>query len=143
MDRRHRLRRDADIRRVRQRGRCWSSDSMVVCLLRAPTDQVRFAFIVGRRMGKAVVRNRVKRRLRETARALAPGLVPGYDIVVIARGPIVNRASRDLMETFAGLLRRAGALPAPAESHHTRPAAPPSAGPTASPDDQRGREPAG
>jgi ribonuclease P protein component len=107
MERRHRIRRDRDFRRVRQQGRCWSSDILVVCALRGEAAETRFGFVVGKRLGDAVVRNRIKRRLREAARRLAPNLLPGYDIVVIARGPIAARTAAELGEALAGLARRA------------------------------------
>lgn len=107
MERRRRIRRDDDFRRVRQQGRCWSSDVLVVCTLSTSLGLTRFGFVVGKRIGGAVVRNRVKRRLREIARHLAPTLVPGYDIVVIARGPIATRTSGELTITLTALTQRA------------------------------------
>lgn len=107
MERRRRIGRADEIRRVRQQGRCWSADVLVLCALPTGAPVTRFAFIVGKRQGGAVVRNRIKRRLREATRRLAPSLPPGYDIVMIARGPIASRTSTDLGLTIASLLRRA------------------------------------
>lgn len=133
MERRYRLRRDFDIRRARARGRCWPATGMVVCILRAGDGGPRFAFVVGKRIGGAVVRNRVKRRLRAAARHLAPSLPPGYDIVVIARGPIVTRTSTEMGEALAGVMRRAGLQrpPAPPGTIATAEPAGPPTGPSA------------
>ena len=85
-----RLRRPFDFERVRRQGRSWSTPLVVLAVLPNDLDHNRYGFAVGRRIGKAAARNRVKRRLREAVRELHPGLRPGYDVVVIARGPLAN-----------------------------------------------------
>jgi ribonuclease P protein component len=111
MERRRRIGRADDIRRVRQQGRCWSADVLVLCALATGAPVTRFAIVVSKRQGGAVVRNRIKRRLREAARQLAPSVPPGYDIVMIARGPIASRTTTELGLTIAGLLQRARLRP--------------------------------
>lgn len=51
----------------------------------APT---RLGIVTGRRVGNAVLRNRVKRRLREIGRRLHPRIASGWDLVVIVRPAI-------------------------------------------------------
>jgi ribonuclease P protein component len=53
----------------------------------APNDleRTRFGFSTGRRLGGAVTRNRVRRRLREAVRALSPRISPGWDVLIVAR----------------------------------------------------------
>ena len=65
---------------------------------------VRFGFTVTKKIGKAVRRNRIRRRLREAARAVGPQFgEPGCDYVLIARGAAHDRAWSDLLDD----LRRA------------------------------------
>ena len=111
MERRRRIGRSEEIRRARQQGRCWSTDTLVLCARPTGAAISRFAFVVSKRQGDAVVRNRIKRRLREATRRLAADIPAGYDIVMIARGPIANRSSIDLEATIAGVLRRARLRP--------------------------------
>jgi len=66
----------------------------------------RFGFVTARAVGKAVVRNRVRRRLREAARSLP--LKDGWDVVVIARRSAVEATYGELRESLASLLTRAG-----------------------------------
>lgn len=62
---------------------------------------------------RAVVRNRIKRQLREHFRRLRSRL-PGGDYVVVARAPAAKADAGQLRATFERVLVRAGALPAPA-----------------------------
>lgn len=55
-------------------------------------DGARFGFTVTKKIGNAVIRNRVRRRLREAVRETAPGLAqPGCDYVLIARPGAVTQ----------------------------------------------------
>jgi ribonuclease P protein component len=84
--REQRLRSAADFSRVRERApRAWTHPLLV--LYAAPNDlsHARVGITVSRRVGKAVVRNRVRRRIREAARMRLPELATGFDLVFVAR----------------------------------------------------------
>ena len=66
----------------------------------------RYGFVTSRAVGKAVVRNKVRRRLREAVRSLP--LEDGWDVVVIARRSAADAMYRELRESLASLLARAG-----------------------------------
>ena len=70
----------------------------------------RFGFTVTRKIGNAVVRNRIRRRFKEALRSLPPGIiVPGHDYVVIARPGVIEQPFAELKQllatTIAGLHR--------------------------------------
>ena len=69
---------------------------------------------MSRRIGKAVVRNRVRRRLREAVRLRWPELAGGTDLLFIARGPSAAADWLALRGAVDELLRRARLLPAAA-----------------------------
>lgn len=61
-------------------------------------DEPRFGFTVTRRVGNAVIRNRIKRRLRETVRQVAPHCAkPGYDYVLVGRRAALDRSFADML----------------------------------------------
>jgi ribonuclease P protein component len=75
-------------------------------------NEARFGFTVTKKLGNAVVRNRIRRRLREAVRLMAHGTArPDYDYVLIARGPALDREftelKRDLENAFSRVHRPA------------------------------------
>ncbi len=81
--------------------------------LRTDLDTTRFGLSTGRKLGGAVVRNRVRRRLREVLRAMAPSFQPGWDVLIIARPAIVNSDHEALVGALGRLLQRGGVLGGP------------------------------
>ncbi len=83
---------------------------MVLCALPNDLPYSRFGFAVSRRIGSAVRRNRVKRRMREAVRLMQPQIAPGWDMVFIARSPITQADYHEIAAACARLLRRAQLL---------------------------------
>ena len=65
------------------------------------------AFVAGRRIGGAVLRNRARRILRAAWRVLEDKVEDGYDVVLVARAAIVGARSQDLVAEVEELLSRA------------------------------------
>lgn len=74
------------------------------------TDHNRYGIITGKALGKAVVRNRVRRLLREAIRSLHPHLQSGHDVVIIARRPLVGQPFADIQRIVRMQLQQAGLL---------------------------------
>jgi ribonuclease P protein component len=77
---------------------------------RTDLDTARFGIATGRRLGGAVVRNRVRRRLKEALRVLAPSFQPGWDVLIIARPALVEADHDALVGALRRLLRQGGVL---------------------------------
>lgn len=84
-------------------GRCFT-----LLTLRNDLPFSRFGVTVSKKIGKAVDRNRIKRKIREIQRLGRHGILPGYDIVVIARRESLATAYREMEEEFRRLTRAAG-----------------------------------
>jgi len=93
---------------VYEKGSSWISGLVVMKALPNGLTWSRYGFSVSRRVGKAVARNRVKRRLREILRS-AP-VEPGWDIIFIARPKAAGAGFASLEKSVQGLLSRAGLL---------------------------------
>src|SRR5262245_15045657 len=101
-----RIRRSREFREMAERGRRHSSGAFVVLVRAAETSgRARLGITASRRVGGAVVRNRVKRRIREWFRRDGQVRLAGLDVVVIARSSAATLGAR---ATFAELSRVAG-----------------------------------
>ena len=81
--------------------------------LRTDLGKTRFGLATGRKLGTAVVRNRVRRRLREALRVMAPSFQPGWDVLIIARPAIVEADHDALVGALRRTLVRGGVLGGP------------------------------
>ncbi len=70
----------------------------------------RVGITVGKKLGHAVVRNRVRRRLREIYRLNEALFQPGWDIVVVGRRKAVEGDFKSLTDAYLALARKAGIL---------------------------------
>ncbi len=119
MQRERRLRKRKDFAAAYREGRVYGNQLLVLRVVPHDGDVARFGFVAGKAVGGAVVRNRVKRRLRAVARGLEAKA--GIDVVVGARR-VASDASYDaLHRALATLMKRAGALrhPQPADWQET------------------------
>ena len=110
MKREQRLRSAADFQRVREQSpRVWPHRLLVLHVAPNELDRARVGITVSGRVGKAVVRNRVRRRLREALRARFGTLTPGFDVLVVARPPSAQASWQELNAALETVLQRAGA----------------------------------
>jgi ribonuclease P protein component len=108
-----RLKRRRDFLGVAATRRKWVAPGLILQV--RPQDSgaappaIRVGFTVSRKVGNAVTRNRVRRRLRAAAEAvLTEHAAPGHDYVVIGRGNTVRRPFAALNDDFETALRRLG-----------------------------------
>lgn len=106
----HRLTRSGEYARVRREGRSQAHPLLILASAPNGGEVTRVGFAVGAKIGSAVVRNRVKRLLREAVRARLDDLPRGYDVVLIARRESAAARLSDISVALDGLLRRARLL---------------------------------
>jgi len=109
--REQRLRTPAEFRRVRELARRgWPHALFVLYVAPNDLERSRVGITVSSRVGNAVVRNRVRRRLREALRARYATLPASSDLVVSARPASAAASWAELCQALDGVLGRAGSL---------------------------------
>lgn len=97
-----------EIRAVRRRGRTRRTRLLRLYALRTTHGQTRLALTVSGRLGNAVVRNRLRRRLREIVRLTLPAVPDSWDLLLIAHREATAASFWDLQADIHRLWRRAG-----------------------------------
>lgn len=108
MKRAHRLRHPRQFQRVRREGRTLNHPLLRINVAPNRHQRTRCGFVVGKRIGTAVVRNRARRRTREAVRLLLAHITRGVDLVFVIRtSEVANVPFTHLLSTVEHLLRRA------------------------------------
>ena len=115
MDSRYTLKKNSDFHRLYTRGKSAVNPYLVVYCRKNREGRSRFGYTVSSKLGHAVVRNRVRRRLREIVRLNGARLVPGYDVVIVARSRCVDAKYRKMEEAYLKAVKKLGLLREDAE----------------------------
>jgi len=117
VQRKFRLTRSEDFKRVRRSGKSYAHPLVVLIVQThdkrsSPVGQprVKVGVTAGRTVGTAVYRNRSKRLLREAMRTLIPNIASGLDLILIARPGLTSATLEDTRQALLNLLQRAQIL---------------------------------
>lgn len=104
------LKENRDFRRIYAKGRSYPSAIIVTYVMKNRCGCVRIGITTGKKIGKAVLRNRARRIIRESYREISDSIKPGYDLVFVARGKTPFVKSYDVLKSMKKELKDAGVL---------------------------------
>lgn len=104
------LKQNHEFRRLYSKGMSAASPYMAVYCRKNRRSTSRLGLTTGVKLGHAVCRNRVRRRLREIYRTNEYRISPGWDIVIVARGKAVYAHYGEMERSFLSLARKLGLL---------------------------------
>lgn len=93
-------------RRAYGKGRSAATPTLVLYARKNGLEKNRLGLTVGTKVGKANVRNRVRRRVKESYRLREDTVKRGYDLVIVARAAAAQARFRELDRHLASLLKR-------------------------------------
>lgn len=100
----NRLKNKKDIENVFKKGKTKTGKLVFLKIFKNNLDISRFAFIVSTKISKkAVIRNKIKRQLREIVRKNLSNIKSGVDIVIIAKPEIINKYFQIIKKDVEGL----------------------------------------
>jgi len=100
------LKQNHEFRRLYNKGKSAVSPYFAVYCRKNHREMSRLGITTGVKLGNAVKRNRVRRRIRELYRTNEHSLRPGYDIVVVARTRAIFARYADLEQSFRKLMKK-------------------------------------
>lgn len=104
------LKNNSNFQRLYNRGKRNVSPYFAIYYRKNGKKQTRIGITASTKLGGAVVRNRVRRRVREIIRFAETGILPGYDIVIVARVRAVSSGFREQRDDLCHLLSAGGLL---------------------------------
>jgi len=110
LNKRYTLKQNYEFRRLYDKGKNAPTPYLVVYTRKTGRISNRVGYTVSKKLGKAVVRNRIRRRLREIYRLNLPALKTGYDIVIVARSRCVGAEYKQLESAFLTACGKLGLL---------------------------------
>ena len=107
LNKNNRLKKRYQFAYVYRAGEHFSGKAVVLYVTPSKTKFIKVGFAVTKKIGKAVVRNLFRRRLREIVRKQLPNLKQNYNIIVVAREQIANYEFSFIENEIIGLLKKA------------------------------------
>jgi ribonuclease P protein component len=105
-----RLHRASEFQKLKREGKSFHGKFIVLSVVHVPQSAMRFGLITSRRVGPAVVRNRVRRRLREIVRVDRAQISAEAWCVLVARARAAQASFREIRDDWRALARQAGLL---------------------------------
>ncbi len=105
------LRSATDFRAIQSGSRSRAHPLLLLRYRRNELDRTRYGISTSRRIGSAVVRNRLRRRLRTVLRRVDPTVERGWDILLIARGGAAEASQAEVGDAVERLIGSAGLRP--------------------------------
>lgn len=108
MKKENRLRKNMEFKKVYKSGKNYWNRNLIVYVRRNGTDKTRIGISITKRVGNAVVRNKLKRRIREVSRVYLPNLRKGYDLIFIPKKNAVDLSFAELESAIMHIYRISG-----------------------------------
>ena len=104
------LNKNHEFRRLYNKGKSAASKYIVVYCRRNGSQENHLGITVSKKVGGAVQRNRVRRRIKEIYRLNEPEITRGYDIVIVARVSSVEATYNELNNSVISLMKKLGII---------------------------------
>jgi ribonuclease P protein component len=110
MDKSEKIKKNSHFRFIYSRGKSYSNDKLVLYIFKNKKNINRTGLSVSKKIGNSVVRNRIKRLIRESYRLNKIKFKKGYDLIFIARIGSKNSNFRDIEKSVLYLMKRSSLI---------------------------------
>lgn len=118
MEKKYRLAKREDFNKVYRYGKSMANHQFVLYYLPLPgNDDFRLGVSVSKKVGNAVVRNRLRRMMKEIVRLKKENMATHYDYILIARKPAAEMSYQEMEKSIFHVIRKAGLWKKVAKEH--------------------------
>jgi len=110
MKRENRLRSNMEFKKVYSKGKNYWNRNLILYVKKNNTNTTRIGFSITKKIGKSVVRNKIRRRMKEICRKKFHEMKDGYDLVFIPKKNIVDLSFKELESAMFHILKLANVL---------------------------------
>ncbi|MFC0015359.1 MULTISPECIES: ribonuclease P protein component [Allobacillus] len=109
MKKKYRVKKNEEFQQIFKQGESFANKQLVIYyVMKKDQQHFRVGISVGKKLGNAVMRNKIKRYIRESLRQLEPHIQPDVDFVIIARKPATSMNVEEVKISLKHLLKRTG-----------------------------------
>ena len=106
MDKSFRLTKNFEFKKVYEARRRWSSPFFTMYVKKNQLDKTRLGVSISKKVGKSVLRNKIKRRIKEIFRNNMEKIKKGYDVVISVKPEAANADFKSMENQLKLLLKR-------------------------------------
>lgn len=104
----HRIRKNEEFRNIYKNGKSFSNQLLVLYVYKNDRKINRVGIVVSKKVGNSVIRNRIKRLIKESYRLNNSKLIDGYDLIFIARVTAKDKSYAEIESSVLNLFKKAG-----------------------------------
>lgn len=110
MEKKYRLRKNMEFKKVYSVGKNYWNRNFVLYIRKNGLDETRVGFTITKKHGNSVVRNKIRRRMKEAYRLNFKNVKDGYDLVFIPKKNIVNISYKEIEGSMIHIMKIANVL---------------------------------
>jgi ribonuclease P protein component len=110
MQKKYSLKKNSQFERVYKAGKAFPCKNLILIYIKTKTNELQIGFTVSKKVGKAVVRNKIKRRMKEGVKKVLGEIKTGHHIVITARACASQNTFKEISDSVRYLLKKAELL---------------------------------
>jgi len=110
MDKTNRLRKNEDFKKVYKYGKSYYNRNLIMYIRKNDLEYSRIGFTVTKKIGNSVVRNKIRRRIKEIVRKNLGNIMDGYDIILIPKKNVIDISFQELESAIFHIFKLANIL---------------------------------
>lgn len=110
MEKKYRLRKNIEFKRVYNKGKNYWNRNLILYVRKNGLEETRLGITITKKIGNAVIRNKIRRRMKEIYRLNHERVKPSYDLIFIPKKNVVDLSYKELENSLIHILKISGVL---------------------------------